>query len=75
MARGRLKEWTMILKHERTDRAYFLRRALEEHAAAAVAESPAAALAHLQLARQYERYAADFVGDGPKTPSLASTAA
>jgi len=36
------------------DRAYFERRALEEHRRAAAAADSAAALAHQQLAREYE---------------------
>jgi hypothetical protein len=42
---------------DRDDRAYFLRRAVEERARASIARDKSAAIVHFQLAHEYERRA------------------
>jgi hypothetical protein len=60
--RGGVLEPTMFGKPQNPDHAYFLRRALEEHMAAAIAKDHAAALVHMRLAREYERQVSDDAG-------------
>lgn len=65
----------MSRSHAFHDRAYFLRRALEEHRAAASAEDRGAALVHMELARLYEDRAAKGAGAAASAQDLASSRA
>ena len=47
------------------DRAYFIRRAREERAAACTCEDNSAAVAHLKMADEYERRAQELMNGPP----------
>jgi hypothetical protein len=55
-------EKNMTLKDEIENRAYFTRRAREERERAAICEDNSAALAHLQMAEEYDKRCAGSHG-------------
>jgi hypothetical protein len=55
-------ETTMNLEDQSENHAYFSRRAREERERAAICEDNSAALAHLQMAEEYDKRCADSHG-------------